>query len=142
MGKTKVRMMPHSLDFVHIYTIQHPHPLNGIKASKKLVLIVMSNVYLDLILSVDRSFAWARSDDSCPKDGGLRVQTVQDRSEIAASPPFALILSSVSAERELGKKIRLEGLTRQPSPCLGDRSEGEPLSLDRSDQTLSFYQSR
>jgi len=35
---------------------------------------------------------------------------VQDRSQIAASPPFALIPSSVSAERELGKEIRLEGL--------------------------------
>lgn len=42
-----------------------------------------------------------------PGEKTTRGLHVQDRSEIAASPPFALIPSSVSAERELGKEIRL-----------------------------------
>ncbi|KAM7249860.1 hypothetical protein ACFE04_019639 [Oxalis oulophora] len=36
---------------------------------------VAREVYSSIAASVDRSFAWSRSDDSCPKDGGLRIKT-------------------------------------------------------------------
>ncbi|GMN54235.1 hypothetical protein TIFTF001_023368 [Ficus carica] len=49
----------------------------------------------------------SKSRTRTPGEKMTRGLHVQDRSEIAASPPFALIPSSVSAERELGKEIQL-----------------------------------